>query len=70
VPITSALQAEVVEIAAAFRAMLASGTLPAPTTDTRRCRACSLNERCQPEAWRRLHALGDLRARLFDPDAE
>jgi CRISPR-associated exonuclease Cas4 len=70
VPITPVLQAEVVEIAAAFRAMLASGTLPAPTTDTRRCRACSLNERCQPEAWRRLHALGNLRARLFDPDAE
>jgi CRISPR-associated exonuclease Cas4 len=70
VPITPALQAEVIEIAAAFRAMLASGTLPAPTIDTRRCRACSLIERCQPEAWRRLHALGDLRARLFDPDAE
>jgi CRISPR-associated exonuclease Cas4 len=50
--------------------MLASGTLPAPTIDTRRCRACSLNERCQPEAWRRLHTLGDLHARLFDPDAE
>lgn len=70
VPITPALQAEVVEIANAIRTMLATGTLPAPTIDTRRCRACSLHERCQPEAWRRLHALGDLRARLFDPDAE
>ena len=70
VPITPALQAEVVEIAAAFRQMLATGTLPAPTTDTRRCRACSLIERCQPEAWRRLHGTRDLHARLFDPDAE
>jgi CRISPR-associated exonuclease Cas4 len=70
VPITPALQAEVVEIAAAFRQMLATGTLPAPTTDTRRCRACSLIERCQPEAWRRLHGPRDLHARLFDPDAE
>lgn len=70
VPITAALQAEVVEIATAFRQMLATGTLPAPTTDTRRCRACSLIERCQPEAWRRLHAARDLHARLFDPDAE
>ena len=70
VPITPALLAEVVEIAAAFRAMLASGKLPAPTTDTRRCRACSLSERCQPEAWRRLHATRDLHARLFDPDVE
>lgn len=70
VPITPALQAEVVEIAAAFRQMLATGTLPAPTTDTRRCRACSLIERCQPEAWRRLHGTRDLHARLFDPDAD
>jgi CRISPR-associated exonuclease Cas4 len=70
VPITPALQAEVVEIAAAFRQMLATGTLPAPTTDTRRCRACSLIERCQPEAWRRLNSTRDLHARLFDPDAE
>ena len=70
VPITPALQDEVVEIAAAFRQMLATGTLPAPTTDTRRCRACSLIERCQPEAWRRLHGTRDLHARLFDPDAD
>ena len=30
--------------------MLATGKLPGPTTDTRRCKACSLRDRCQPQA--------------------
>jgi CRISPR-associated exonuclease Cas4 len=36
--------------------MLASGRLPPPTADTRRCKACSLRDRCQPEALARLAA--------------
>lgn len=70
VPIDAALRQQVMDTAAAVRAMLAGGVLPAPTADERRCRACSLRERCQPEAWRRLHGPGDLHAALFDPDAD
>jgi CRISPR-associated exonuclease Cas4 len=70
VPIDAALRQQVIDTAQAVRDMLASGVLPAPTADERRCRACSLRERCQPEAWRRLHGARDLHAALFDPDAE
>ncbi len=34
--------------------MLASRRLPPPTLDTRRCKGCSLRDRCQPEALARL----------------
>ena len=40
-------------------AMLASGVLPPPTSDTRRCKACSLRDRCQPAALARLASLPD-----------
>ena len=30
--------------------MLASGQLPPPTNDARRCKGCSLRDRCQPQA--------------------
>ena len=30
--------------------MLTTGHLPPPTADTRRCKACSLRDRCQPQA--------------------
>lgn len=36
----------------AVRAMLDSGQLPPPCEDERRCRGCSLHDRCQPELWR------------------
>jgi len=68
VPITPELRAEVAATALAVRAMLASGRLPPPTADVRRCKGCSLRERCQPEAWARLRE-GDAAAMLFDPDA-
>lgn len=68
VPITPELRARVAETTHAVRAMLAAARLPAPTADTRRCRACSLRERCQPAAWTCLHD-GDAAARVFDPDA-
>lgn len=55
VPITDALRLQVAETAQAVRAMLASGRLPPPTDDVRRCKGCSLHERCQPEALARLH---------------
>lgn len=67
VPIDAALRAQVVEIAQAVRAMLAAGQLPPPLADLRRCKGCSLRERCQPEALGRLaaHAAPD----PFDPEA-
>ena len=36
--------------------MLSRGVLPAPTTDTRRCKGCSLRDRCQPQARQRMAA--------------
>jgi CRISPR-associated exonuclease Cas4 len=70
VPITAALRADVAQTAQAIRHMLASGTLPPPLSGeqaAKRCKACSLQERCQPQA---THAgLLAARAALFDPDA-
>jgi len=70
VPITMQLKADVAQTAEAIRQMLASGKLPPPLIGeqaARRCKACSLQERCQPQA---THAgLVSARAALFDPDA-
>jgi CRISPR-associated exonuclease Cas4 len=68
VPITAALRDEVRSTAVAVRAMLASGALPPPTQDERRCRGCSLRDRCQPHAVDKLRNT-DPAATLFDPDA-
>ncbi len=68
VAITPELRALVGHTALAVREMLLAGTLPPPTTDTRRCKGCSLRERCQPEALSRLHD-GAAARQLFDPDA-
>ncbi len=67
VPITTKLRTQVIETALAVRNMLASGHLPPPTTDARRCKGCSLRERCQPEALTRLRD-GDAAGHLFDPE--
>ena len=69
VPITDQLRLDVAQTADAIRRMLASGALPPPLVAEQaamRCKACSLQERCQPQA---THA-GVLAARaaLFDPD--
>lgn len=68
VPITDALRTQVAETARAVRDMLASQKLPPPTADVRRCKGCSLIERCQPEAMARLGNSSDAASRLFDPD--
>ena len=63
------LRADVVQTANAIRQMLGSGQLPPPLAAeqaARRCKACSLQERCQPHA---THAnLVAARRALFDPD--
>ena len=70
VPITAQLRADVAQTAQAIRHMLASGQLPQPLTGAQaaqRCKGCSLQERCQPQA---THAsLMVARLSLFDPDA-
>lgn len=70
VTITAQLRTNVVQTADAIRQMLASGKLPAPLSGeqaARRCKACSLQERCQPQATH--SGLKAARAALFDPDA-
>lgn len=67
VPITAALRQAVIETTHAVRGMLTSGQLPPPTSDVRRCKSCSLRERCQPEA---LQRLADRESKdPFDPGA-
>lgn len=70
VPVTAALRAAVMQTADAVRQMFATAILPAPLAAeqaARRCKGCSLVERCQPQA---LHAgVIAARAALFDPDA-
>ena len=56
------------ETASAVRAMLDGGKLPEPTADARRCKRCSLRDRCQPEAIARSRECGTGQC-LFDPDA-
>jgi CRISPR-associated exonuclease Cas4 len=70
VPITAQLRMQVEETAQAIRQMFAGGTLPpvlGPEQAGKRCKACSLIERCQPQAARADMAAA--RAALFDPDA-
>ncbi|UUZ64419.1 CRISPR-associated protein Cas4 [Polaromonas sp. P1-6] len=70
VPITAQLRAQVEQTVQAIRQMFATASLP-PVLEAdqaaKRCKACSLIERCQPQAARA--NLSAARAALFDPDA-
>ena len=70
VPITDALRENVARIAEAIRQMLATAVLPPvllAEQAAKRCKACSLIDRCQPQATPT--GLAQARAKLFDPDA-
>ncbi|MDP2830207.1 MAG: CRISPR-associated protein Cas4 [Sulfuricellaceae bacterium] len=67
VNITETLRRQVEETAAAVRALLESGTLPAPLNDAR-CRECSLKDICQPEAMAARARIHAMRETLFEPD--
>ena len=70
VPMTQELRSAVAQTAQAFRQMLASGQLPAvlPVSEQpRKCKACSLRERCQPEVANANIQVA--RLALFNPDA-
>lgn len=70
VPITPQLRVAVAQTAQAIRQMFATAKLPPPLAAdqaAKRCKACSLLERCQPQAART--NFDAARAALFDPDA-
>lgn len=70
VPITAELRVAVEQTAQAIRQMFATAKLPPPLAAeqaVKRCKACSLLERCQPEVART--NFDAARAALFDPDA-
>jgi CRISPR-associated exonuclease Cas4 len=70
VEITDQLRADVAQTADAIRQMLTDAELPPPLCSeqaAKRCKACSLQERCQPQATHK--GLIAARAALFDPDA-
>lgn len=67
VAIDAALRCKLEETIAAVRAMLASGALPPPVNDER-CRECSLNDICQPEALAARGKIHALRGALFVPE--
>jgi len=70
VAVDVALLQRVADTSAEVRAMLAAARLPSPTSDLRRCRGCSLRDRCQVDALARIAdgaAVGD---DLFDPVGE
>jgi len=69
VPITATLRLAVAQTAQAIREMLASARLPVAlpaSEESRKCRACSLRERCQPDAARA--DMQAARVALFNPD--
>lgn len=50
--ISVALREETIAIIQSAHRQRESGCTPAPTADTRRCRACSLHDICQPDRFR------------------
>ena len=67
VAIDAELRAATQEAIRAVRQLLASPSLPPPRADER-CRACSLNELCQPNITREQPGYAERRAGLFAPD--
>jgi CRISPR-associated exonuclease Cas4 len=67
VSITPALRELVIQTAEAIRQMLAAGRLPPPVNDAR-CKECSLQEICQPQALGSRARQAALRQHLFSLD--
>lgn len=67
VSITPELRNQVEDTVAAIRAMLSSGKLPPPVNDAR-CKECSLNEICQPQAMTPNPAHIAIEHSLFEPE--
>ncbi len=56
VVIDGVLRAATIAVIEGAHALLASGHTPPPIEDKKRCRACSLVDLCEPEAFRRDHS--------------
>jgi CRISPR-associated exonuclease Cas4 len=69
VPIDDGLRQKVQQARDGVAAMLAGGVLPPPTLDPRRCKGCSLRDRCQPEALARLATLSGTHENSIDDSA-
>lgn len=67
VAITQELRQYVEETVTAIRTMLVSGKLPPPLNDAR-CKECSLNDICQPQAMVASPAHAAIEHALFDPE--
>jgi CRISPR-associated exonuclease Cas4 len=67
VSITPELRKHVVDTVTAIRAMLSAGKLPPPANDAR-CKECSLNDICQPQAMARCTTHTALEKTLYDPE--
>ena len=67
IEVNAALRADVASAVTAIREILVSQRLPEPTTDTRRCRECSMKDVCQPEAARALRPGAAGLRKLFEP---
>jgi CRISPR-associated exonuclease Cas4 len=67
VAITPELRKQVEETVTAIRAMLASGKLPPPANDAR-CKECSLNDICQPQAMAHSTTHTALAKTLYEPE--
>jgi len=67
VTITPELRQQVECTIADIRAMLACGKLPPPVNDAR-CKECSLNDICQPQAMSHSSAATTLEQSLYDPE--
>lgn len=67
VAITPELRQQVEDTVAAIRAMLVSGKLPPPVND-HRCKECSLNDICQPQAMAVSTMQRTLVQKLYDPE--
>lgn len=67
VNITPELRQQVEDTVSAIRAMLASGKLPPPFNDAR-CKECSLNDICQPQALAHNATHSSLEQSLYDPE--
>lgn len=67
VAIDDALRETTVAVIEGAHALLASGKTPPPTEDKKRCRACSLVDLCEPDAFRRDHSARYINELFTDP---
>ena len=68
VEITATLRNLVQETSDAIQAMFSVGSLPAPTSFSDRCAACSLFDICQPQVVRQMESSQPMYHNLFNPE--